>query len=99
LKPPFASNDNRRDLPPSLGGRIVQIPIRIRRHFHYFMVGVYLFVAGILSLGVAIDVISGKPTWDDLWVSLFLFGGLGAAQEALGWARSLKAEDDSDIRG
>jgi hypothetical protein len=61
--------------------------------------GVYLFVAGILALGVAIDVISGKPTWDDLWVSLFLFGGLGAAQEALGWARSLKAEDDSDIRG
>jgi hypothetical protein len=62
------------------------------------MTAVYLFAAGILALTVAIHVMSDNPTWDDLWLSLLSFGGWGAAQETLGWARSLKAEDDSDRR-
>jgi hypothetical protein len=58
------------------------------------MVGVYWFVAGVCALGVAIHVISGKTTWDDLWLSFFSVVGWSSAQETLGWARSLKAEDD-----
>jgi hypothetical protein len=75
----------------------VQIPSRTRRRFHYFMVGVYLFAAGVCALGVAIDVISGKPTWDDLWLTLLSVAWLGGAHESLGWARSLKADGESNV--
>jgi hypothetical protein len=57
----------------------------------------YLFVAGIFALHVAAHVISGNPTWQDLWEGGFILVGLFAAHEALGWARNLKAEDEGDV--
>ncbi len=62
------------------------------------MTGVYWFVAGICVLGVAMHVISGKPTLEDLWLSLVALIGWSSARETLAWARSLKAEDESDMR-
>jgi hypothetical protein len=63
------------------------------------MTGVYLWVAGLCALFVATHVISGKLIWEDLWWFFFGIGGLINAKEALGWARSLKAEGESDVGG
>lgn len=77
----------------------MQIPRRMRRRFHYLMVGVYLFVAIVFAIDVARDVVSGKPAWSDLWEAAFVLGSLSGAQQSLEWARSLKAEDEGHIGG
>jgi hypothetical protein len=71
----------------------------VRRRFHYLMTGVYLWVAAFCALSVATHVISEKLTWEELWWLFFGIGGLINTQEALGWARSLNAEDESGVRG
>jgi hypothetical protein len=77
----------------------VQIPKRVRRRFHYFMTGVCWFVVGICVLNVAMHVISGRPTLEDLWLSSIALIGWSSARETLEWARGLKADDENDMRG